>query len=129
MAKPYFILGFFFTYNDKTYSFKIPRFQYFDEKSNEIIIIIFSTPCIVVVMPHNYNNYNDIPYSSKYSWHNIFVINPSFTKIVSTKINQCKATKIIGCRVHVVGGASRKCSRNFAAITKFLPRKLKLLLI
>ena len=60
-----------------------------------------------------------IPYSSKFSWHNIFVIfviNPSFTKI-------------IGCRVHVVGGASRKCSRNFAAITKFLPRKLKLLLI
>ena len=31
------------------------------------------------------------------------------------------ATKIIGCRVYVVGGASRKCSRNFAAITKFLP--------
>ena len=72
------------------------------------------------------------PYSSKFSWHNIFVIfviNPSFTKIFSTKITDILATKIIGCRVHVVGGASRNCSRNFAAITKFLPRKLKLLLI
>ena len=77
---------------------------------------------------HLATNFN-IPYSSKFSWHNIFVINPSFTKFFSTKINQCKATKIIGCHVHVVGGASRKCSLNFAAIAKFLPRKLKLLLI
>ena len=54
----------------------------------------------------------EVPYSSKFSWHNIFVIfviNPSFTKFFPRK----SPTKIIGCCVHVVGGASRKCSRNF----------------